>query len=107
MDSPQPFKRTVNIMRIAPTFFTAAGVAAAGGVLANLGSAFLGRSKDNAAAQKQRQDREIAARQQEQAAGRVQQAGQQQLSTQESTSRQRVEALDRIIGAFRQNLRIK
>lgn len=102
--------------RTAPGFFglTVAGVGAAGNILGGLGSAaggLFGGNKqtllDDSAVRQQLQEREIAARQAEQAAARTQRAGETGAQADRDATRQRVEALDRIIGIFRQNLRIK
>lgn len=99
--------------KTAPAFFgmTAAGVGAAGSLLGAAGGLFGGSPKqthiDDSAVRQQMQQREIAERQKEQAASRVQQQGNVNLQAQDNAARQRVEALDRIVGAFQQNLRIK
>lgn len=96
---------------IIPTFFDPATISAAGGILGGLGSAFGGSKKqtfiDNSPVQHQMQQRDIANRQKEQAAMQTQRAGEQNIKVQDAAARQRVEALDRIIGTFQQNLRIR
>jgi hypothetical protein len=62
---------------------------------------------DDSAVRHQMQAREIANRQKEQAASRSQRAQETELGTQNQAARQRVEALDRIINAFQQNLRVR
>ena len=61
---------------------------------------------DNTAVNQQLQEREIKARQAEQAAARASRAGEVSLNAQQDASRQRVEALDRIVGALQNNLRV-
>jgi hypothetical protein len=99
--------------RVAPSLFgmTAEGVTAGASVLGALGGLFGGGGGqtivDDSKVRQQMQAREIAERQKEQAASRVQRAGEVQLQTQDKAARQRVEALDRIINTFQQNLRIR
>lgn len=92
----------------APTFFDPATIGAVGGALGGIGSIFGGGPQvvDDSKVRQQMQEREITARQAEQGRAATQRAGEVELQTQEQASRQRVEALDRIIGAFQQNLRI-
>lgn len=100
--------------KVAPKLFglTAAGATAAGSILGGLGGLFGGGGGgqvvvDDSKVRQQMQAREIAERQKEQAASRVQRAGEVQLGALDDASRKRVEALDRIIGTFQQNLRVR
>lgn len=90
-------------------FFQA--LAAAAPVISAVGGLFGGGGGqthiDDSKVRQQMQAREIAERQKEQAAARSQRAGEVELKTQEAAARQRVEALDRIIGTFQSNLRIR
>lgn len=96
--------------RIAPTLF---GIddAIIGAGLGTAGSIFGGAPKqthlDDSAVRQQLQAKQIAAQQQEGAAARTQQAVGVSLQAQDEAARKRVEALDRIIGTFQQNLRIR
>jgi len=98
--------------KVAPQFFgmTVAGVGAASSLLGASGGLFKGAPKqthlDDAAVRQQMQAKQIAAQQQEGAAQRVQQQSTTDLQAQQVAARQRVEALDRVVGAFQQNMRI-
>jgi hypothetical protein len=61
---------------------------------------------DTSRVQQQMQERQLTQQQAELGLGRVERAGERELTTQQQAARQRVEALDRIIGVFQQNLRI-
>jgi len=91
--------------RIAPGFFSPTAI---GGVLGGLGSVFGSKQKfiDNSPVQQQMQANQIKSQQAEQANVREQQASQQHLKSQSDAARQRVDALDRIIRTFQQNLRV-
>jgi hypothetical protein len=98
--------------RVAPALFglTAAGVSAGASALGSLGSLFGGGGGgqtvvDDSKVRQQMQAREIAERQKEQAASRVQRSQEVQLGALDDAAKKRVEALDRIIGTFQQNLR--
>lgn len=80
-----------------------------GGVLGGVSQLFGGGQQsflDTSRVQQQQQERSLTQQQVELSRGRVERAGERQLSVQQQAARQRVEALDRIIGIFQQNLRI-
>ncbi len=84
-----------------PTFF---------GQLLGAGVSLMGMKKeylDDSAVKQQMQNKQIAAQRQGQSASLTQRASESDLASQQSSARQRVEALDRVIGTFQKNLRIR